>query len=80
MCDIVCPKKNNCTSHPHKCTSCTRNTGKRDYYKPEPYIPWWPYTYPYTYPYITWQITYNDHYDYGNDGYTTNSYTTLTWT
>lgn len=46
MCEIVCPYTNKCTQHPTLCSTCIRNTGKRNYYKPEP-IPLYPYPYPY---------------------------------
>ena len=53
MCEIQCPYKDKCTSHPHKCGTCSRNTGKRDYYKPRrdwytPYYPHWEWYPPYT--------------------------------
>jgi len=65
MCNIECPYKNKCTSHPHNCGTCNRNTGKRDYYKPRrwyrdwytphyPSYPQWRYT-----PY--WTTTGNNH-------------------
>ena len=46
MCEIICPYKDKCTSHPNKCGTCSRNTGKRDYYQPRrdwytPYYPQW---------------------------------------
>ena len=74
MCKIECPYKNKCTSHPHNCGTCRRNTGKRDYYQPRrydwytPYYPYYPYWEPHPYPY--WQIT--------CDG-TGNNYNTVTW-
>ena len=54
MCEIECPYKDKCTSHPTKCGTCSRNTGKRDYYRPRrdwytpyyPHYPQWRY-YPY---------------------------------
>lgn len=58
MCEVVCIYKDKCTSHPQWCGTCTNNTGKRNYYKPDsvPWypIPWYPW-YPY-YPTITWHI------------------------
>ena len=56
-CDVVCPYKNKCISYPTRCASCRHNSGKRDYYEPEPY-PYYPYPYnpwyPYTWPYTWW--------------------------
>ena len=83
MCDTVCPHKDKCTSHPHNCGSCSRNTGKRDYYKPRrrdwytPYYPWYPDTTPYVQPYPWWQYTITC----GDNHTTDNSWeiTTITW-
>lgn len=69
MCQVTCPYKTKCKSHPAKCHHCRRNTGKKDYYQPEHdyYYPYNPPYYPYTwYPYwnttgttATWNVTTN---------------------
>lgn len=79
MCEITCPYKDKCASHPTKCGTCSRNTGKRDYYRPRrdwytPYYPYYPYWKPQPYPY--WQITCDGT---GNNNYDWET-TTVTWT
>ena len=46
MCEVDCPYKKKCTSHPSLCNSCRNNSGRRSYYipdyKPRPYpYEWW---------------------------------------
>ena len=71
MCEIECSYKNKCTSHPHRCGSCSRNKGKRDYYRPRkwdwytPYYPQWT-----TYPIWCGNTTAGDNYTDSNE-YTT---------
>ena len=65
MCEVICPYKGKCTGEGCKCKTCSRNSGKKDYYKPDddwytpcyPYQPWYPY---YPYDRITWYTTGND--------------------
>jgi len=73
MCEAICPYKGKCTSEGTKCASCSRNTGRKDYYIPDnrdwytPYYPQYPYTTPWwQYPY---QITCGSS-TYINDGLT----------
>ena len=43
---IVCPYKDRCTRYPDSCSSCKRNSAKKDYYIPDPrdwYIPYNPW-------------------------------------
>lgn len=83
MCHIECPYKHKCTSHPSKCATCTRNTGKRDYYKPRrrdwytPCYPHWQYipTYP------QWKYTWTTNTTAARNTYTPAWIgTTPTWT
>jgi len=72
MSDVVCSYKDKCTSHPSRCDSCRNNTGKRDYYEPEPqpYIPDYPwYPYPWWVPYEPYWISIRYSSDEGSSDY-----------
>ena len=52
--NIICKFKDKCSSYPNFCSSCSNNTGKKNYYIPEqPYNPIVPYTPWIMYPYVT---------------------------